>query len=518
MAFGGGNNSCTNRTPASDENHTNSFTSLAHFNSYECDDDYDEDGNDYDDDDDDDNDNGRQSPLQQRKDFPTSDLARENKRLRKEMAQMRRKMNHMKKRMKQQQQQQFYLQQHQQHPTITAFAAKSKKPQQHSASILLELPVTLRNSSKNNTQERQGNSLLCYKSRMATIPFGNGANSSSIENKDLKDHSSVSTADERSTIERNIDLEAHQSAAGLHHRVHHLHYHQSHPDNSNRNMKKASKSTISTQTLQTGPSLEGSISSSNSDTVKFDDDDDDDEYDEDDDDLLVRGQVLVGNGRRQCGTSVAHIADDNSDGPPMPPGSDIHGQLSFFRSAADRAGWLVGLLVFQSLSSFILARNESLLKQHAVIVQFLTMLVGAGGNAGNQASVGVVRGLAVGTIDRSNSREFLQRELAMGITLSIILGIAGFIRAAVFSVPWLETIAITSSLFMIVIISVVTGAILPLGMQTVGIDPAHSSTSIQVIMDITGVLITVQVSSLVLDSDLHLQLKQLLSLEGDMRR
>lgn len=89
----------------------------------------------------------------------------------------------------------------------------------------------------------------------------------------------------------------------------------------------------------------------------------------------------------------------------------------------------------------------------------------------------------------------------MGLVLSIILATAGCIRAAVFMTPWLETFAITSSLFMIVMISVVLGAILPLGMRMVGIDPAHSSTTIQVIMDILGVTITVQVSSLLLDSN-----------------
>ena len=61
--------------------------------------------------------------------------------------------------------------------------------------------------------------------------------------------------------------------------------------------------------------------------------------------------------------------------------------LSFCTRVQDRAGWLVGLLVLQSMSSFIISRNEALLQAHLVIVQFLTMLVGAGGNAGNQASV-----------------------------------------------------------------------------------------------------------------------------------
>ena len=88
----------------------------------------------------------------------------------------------------------------------------------------------------------------------------------------------------------------------------------------------------------------------------------------------------------------------------------------------------------------------------------------------------------------------------MGICLSLLLGTAGCVRAALFLTPPLETLAITASLFMIVMISIVLGAVLPLGMRKLGIDPAHSSTTIQVIMDILGVSITVQMSSLILDS------------------
>lgn len=45
---------------------------------------------------------------------------------------------------------------------------------------------------------------------------------------------------------------------------------------------------------------------------------------------------------------------------------------------------------------------------------------------------------------------------------------------------------------LIVFISVLLGAALPLFMQLCGIDPAHSSTTIQVLMDILGVTITVR--------------------------
>ena len=181
-------------------------------------------------------------------------------------------------------------------------------------------------------------------------------------------------------------------------------------------------------------------------------------------------------------------------------GNGVDGDTPFRDVVKDRAGWLVGLLVLQSCSSFILARNEALLESHLVIVQFLTMLVGAGGNAGNQASVRVIRGLAVGTLNERTLKPFLWTEAKMGLALSVILGLAGFLRATVFMVPIAETVAITTSLYMIVISSVCIGALLPLAMYRCGLDPAHSSTTIQVLMDILGVTMTVWVSGAILNT------------------
>lgn len=170
----------------------------------------------------------------------------------------------------------------------------------------------------------------------------------------------------------------------------------------------------------------------------------------------------------------------------------------FMDQLKERASWLIGLLVLQSCSSFIIQNNQRFLQKHMTIVQFLTMLVGAGGNAGNQAAVRVIRGLAVGTLNHRTTKNFLYNEAKMALSLSFLIGMTGFARAAVFHVPPGETIAVTASVCVIVAISVAIGNALPLGMRRVGIDPAHSSTTIQVIMDILGVFITVCVSSFVL--------------------
>ena len=94
--------------------------------------------------------------------------------------------------------------------------------------------------------------------------------------------------------------------------------------------------------------------------------------------------------------------------------------------------------------------------------------------------------LALGTLNPDTRTKFLYRELRMAVALSSILSIAGFLRAVAFRTPLPETVAVTLALGVIVLSSVCLGAVLPLGLQRIGVDPAHSSTTIQVVMDILG--------------------------------
>lgn len=94
----------------------------------------------------------------------------------------------------------------------------------------------------------------------------------------------------------------------------------------------------------------------------------------------IPGQVQVR--LLQDGEQEECDVEDDADG-----GCPIEPDISFKAALKDRAYWLVGLLTLQSMSGLILARNELLLQTHPVIIYFLTMLVGAGGNAGNQAAV-----------------------------------------------------------------------------------------------------------------------------------
>lgn len=137
----------------------------------------------------------------------------------------------------------------------------------------------------------------------------------------------------------------------------------------------------------------------------------------------------------------------------------------------------------------------------------------------------VIRGLALGTLNDKTRNQFLGREVKMAASLSLILSVAGFFRAILFRTGVVEAIAVTTALALIVFSSVCFGAILPLILEKIGVDPAHSSTSIQgkylvhcfyhsfpfglkltefctVIMDILGVILAVTVSRTILDGPL----------------
>lgn len=91
----------------------------------------------------------------------------------------------------------------------------------------------------------------------------------------------------------------------------------------------------------------------------------------------------------------------------------------------------------------------------------------------------VIRGLALGTLNERTRTQFLTRELKMAGALSVILSVAGFCRAIFFKTAFPEAVAVTAALAMIVFSSICLGAVLPIILEWMGVDPAHSSTTIQ---------------------------------------
>jgi Mg/Co/Ni transporter MgtE len=88
-------------------------------------------------------------------------------------------------------------------------------------------------------------------------------------------------------------------------------------------------------------------------------------------------------------------------------------------------------------------------------------LVGSGGNAGNQSAVRVIRGIALGTLNRKTYGAFVKKECVMAVTLSFCIALCGLLRSVVsFQASFAECLAISATLCAIVLVSVVLGMVI----------------------------------------------------------
>ncbi|KKP24180.1 MAG: Response regulator receiver protein [candidate division TM6 bacterium GW2011_GWF2_28_16] len=169
----------------------------------------------------------------------------------------------------------------------------------------------------------------------------------------------------------------------------------------------------------------------------------------------------------------------------LSPAQDEYFQTPIWKFIWQRTPWLVGLLLLQSVSSFILSVDK-----YFIISMFLTMLIGTGGNAGNQSSAVIIRGLATGQISRKNGFRVLMREMSVSFFISIILGVVAFTRVFFFRQDFLSAITVSTALVLIITMSMFLGSLIPLLLERFNFDPAHSAAPfLATLMDILGVAI-----------------------------
>jgi len=176
--------------------------------------------------------------------------------------------------------------------------------------------------------------------------------------------------------------------------------------------------------------------------------------------------------------------------------------LPLWRLLTKRLPWLAGLLILQSFSAAMLHAFEALLEQHLVIAVFVPMIVGTGGNAGNQPGVLVTRALATGNV---NMRLLLIREAVLSVSAGIILAALTFARVLLeYPDDALSAAALAVSLFVLVVSSALLGIFFSWAMHranNVQCDPADGSAPMLTTMsDLLGIACLCGLSVLFLGS------------------
>lgn len=173
-------------------------------------------------------------------------------------------------------------------------------------------------------------------------------------------------------------------------------------------------------------------------------------------------------------------------------------QAPFLELMKKRAGWLVLLFLGEMFTATAMGYFEEEIAKAVVLALFLPLIISSGGNAGSQASTLVIRAMALGEVKLRDWWRIVKREVLSGIFLGTILGVIGFFRVTIWSLfsniygeYWLMVaITIGFSLIGVVLWGTLCGAILPLILRRVGVDPATSSAPfVATIVDVTGLII-----------------------------
>lgn len=163
-------------------------------------------------------------------------------------------------------------------------------------------------------------------------------------------------------------------------------------------------------------------------------------------------------------------------------------ETSFLRMVWARGYILVILLITGSFSTSILHSYEATLS--AFLISFIPMLIGVGGNTSSQSSAVLIQGLAAGDITTDHVFKFLRREISMAVVLSLFLAIAGFVRVYLTGGSVHESLVISGTLALIVVVATTLGSCTPLLLKKMHIDPAFSAGPfLATIMDILGTTI-----------------------------
>ena len=154
-----------------------------------------------------------------------------------------------------------------------------------------------------------------------------------------------------------------------------------------------------------------------------------------------------------------------------------------------RVVWLLVLAVGATLTVQVLEVFEATLEQVTVLALFVPLLIGTGGNTGNQAATTVTRALALGDVRPRDILRVLSRELRTGAMLGLLLGTLGFaIASLIYSVEIGLVIGLT--LLAVCTVAAAVGGSMPLLARAVKVDPAvFSNPFISTFVDATGLIV-----------------------------
>ena len=163
-----------------------------------------------------------------------------------------------------------------------------------------------------------------------------------------------------------------------------------------------------------------------------------------------------------------------------------------------RVLWLAILLVTGFISSTIVAHFKVTLESVIALAFFIPVLIDTGGNTSTQSATLIIRAISTGDLTLRKWFSVVKKELIIGLLLGISIGSIFFLRSFIFNDGIQLALTLGLSTLSIIIVANLIGAILPIILTKLKLDPAIiSSPLLTTIIDSLGLLIYFYIAHLI---------------------
>lgn len=187
------------------------------------------------------------------------------------------------------------------------------------------------------------------------------------------------------------------------------------------------------------------------------------------------------------------------------PSSRPYLSTSVWKIWLSRVPWLLILMVSATFTGMIITTYQSTLAVSIILTACIPMLMDSGGNAGSQASVTIIRSIALNEVQFRDLFRILWKELRVSILLGLTLSVACFVKLMlvdqIFRMAngyWIAVV-VCVAMFITIVIAKVVGCTLPLLAKKFRLDPAVvASPFITTIVDALSLIIYCNIAILIL--------------------
>ena len=193
------------------------------------------------------------------------------------------------------------------------------------------------------------------------------------------------------------------------------------------------------------------------------------------------------------------VAEDFEIMAAMQPTEDSYFKTSIFAHSRNRIVWLLFLMLSSIVTGSIITRYEEAFATMPLLVAFIPMIMGTGGNCGSQSSTLIIRGLATDEIRIKDFFKVWWKEIRVSLIVGIILAVVNGIRILVQYQNFQLAFVVGITLVITAMIAKSLGCILPILAKKLKLDPAiMAAPLITTIVDTCSVLVFFNVAVLIM--------------------